>query len=47
MKSMLNYSSRINERKVKIKVVTVLTTKEYRRSGNTTPFVLNLGNKWR
>jgi len=30
MKFMFNYSSRINETKVKIKVVTVRTTKEFR-----------------
>jgi hypothetical protein len=45
-KFMFCYSSRINERKVKIKVVTVRTTKEYRGSGSTTPLVLNLGNRW-
>jgi hypothetical protein len=47
MKFMFNYSSRINERKVKTKVVTVRTTKVYRGSGNTTPLVLNLCNRWR
>jgi hypothetical protein len=47
MKFVYNYSGRINERKIKIKVVTFHTTKEYRGSGSTTPPILNLGNRWR
>jgi len=47
MKFMFNYSSGINERKVKTKVVTVRTMKEYWGSGSTTPLVLNLCNRWR